>query len=179
MPASSAASKIDMMWLPDSVKTRSQPTRRSERATISAPRKVLLMFCVGLSRPARCLRACGPCAKILTSVRSISNSPLDRAVDAAVDDDGLAGEVAGLRRAEIGAEIADFVRPSHAAHRNGFGEALEQRVGRYARALRPRGQYFGEAIGHDGAGRDIVDGDAVRREIRGDGLGHDRDTGAN
>jgi hypothetical protein len=50
---------------------------------------------------------------------------LDRSVDAAVDDDGLAGEVAGLRRAQIGAQIADIVRLSHAAHRNGFGEALK------------------------------------------------------
>src|SRR5580692_7013929 len=48
---------------------------------------------------------------------------LDRAVDAAVDDNGLAGEIAGLRRTEIGAEIADFVRLSQAAHRNGFGQA--------------------------------------------------------
>src|SRR5437868_15320397 len=36
--ASIAASKIDMMWLPESVNTRSQPSRASERATMSAPR---------------------------------------------------------------------------------------------------------------------------------------------
>ena len=52
--------------------------------------------------------------------RLLRRRSLDRAVDAAVDDDGLAGEVAGLRRTQIGAEIADFVRLSHAAHRNGF-----------------------------------------------------------
>ena len=57
---------------------------------------------------------------------------LNRAVNAAIDDDRLAGEVAGLQRAEIGAQIADFVRPTHAAHRDGLGEALELLVGRDA-----------------------------------------------
>src|SRR4249920_1129088 len=104
---------------------------------------------------------------------------LDRAVDAAIDNDRLAREVAGLRRAEIGAEIADFVRLSHSAHRNGLGEALELFVSRYAQTLRPSGKYLSETIGHNGTGRDIVDGDAVRREIRGNGFGQHRDAGAN
>src|SRR4051812_13778163 len=42
MPASSAASKIDMMWLPDSVKMRRQPSRASDCATMVAPRSGLL-----------------------------------------------------------------------------------------------------------------------------------------
>ena len=37
---------------------------------------------------------------------------LDRAVDAAIDDNRLTSEVAGLRRTEIRTEIADFVRLS-------------------------------------------------------------------
>src|SRR5882724_1223708 len=39
--ASIAASKIDMMWLPESVNTRDAPRRSSERATMSAPRSAL------------------------------------------------------------------------------------------------------------------------------------------
>src|SRR5271169_1580626 len=104
---------------------------------------------------------------------------LDRAVDAAVDNDRLAREVAGLRRTEIGAEIADFVRLSHSAHRNGIGEALELFVGRDPQTLRPSGKYLSESVGHDGTGRDIIDGDAVRREIRGNGFGQHRDARAN
>jgi hypothetical protein len=57
---------------------------------------------------------------------------LDRAVDAAIDDDRLTGKVAGLQRAEISTEIADFVRLSHALHRNHFGEDLELFVDCYA-----------------------------------------------
>ena len=50
---------------------------------------------------------------------------LDRTVDAAIDDDRLTREIAGLRRAEIGAEIADFARLSHSLHRDRLGEELE------------------------------------------------------
>jgi hypothetical protein len=103
---------------------------------------------------------------------------LNRAVDAAVDDDRLAGEVAGLQRAEIGAEIADFIRPPQATHRDSLREALELLVGRDASSVRPSGQDVCEAISQDGTGRDIVDGDAVRRGVRRNRLGHDRDARA-
>ena len=83
-----------------------------------------------------------------------------------------------MQRAEIGTEIADFVWPSHAPHRNGLREVLELLVGRDARSLRPCGQDVCEAIGQNGTGRDVVDGDAVGREVRRNGLGHDRDAGA-
>src|SRR5262245_39872486 len=97
--------------------------------------------------------------------RRRSNVESSRPIDAAIDDDRLTGEVTGLQRAEVGAEIADFVRPSHAAHRDGLGEALELLVGRNARSLRPSGKDLGETIGKDGTGRDVVDGDAVRCEV--------------
>src|SRR5215831_20832508 len=64
-----------------------------------------------------------------------SCSGLDRAVDAAVDDDRLAREIAGLRRTQIGAEIGDLLRPPHAAHRDRLGEALELLLRRDAQAL--------------------------------------------
>lgn len=57
---------------------------------------------------------------------------LDRTVDAAIDDDRLTGEIAGLRRAQISAEIADFVRLSHSLHRDRSGEALELFIECYA-----------------------------------------------
>ena len=50
---------------------------------------------------------------------------LDRTVDAAIDNDRLTGQIAGLRRAEISTEIADFVRLSRALHRDRLGEELE------------------------------------------------------
>jgi hypothetical protein len=75
---------------------------------------------------------------------------LDRAVDAAIDDDRLTGAVAGLRRAEISTEIADFVRLSHSPQRNCFGEEPELFVHCYAQGLRSSGKYLDEAIGHYG-----------------------------
>src|SRR5262245_50304417 len=102
------------------------------------------------------------------------STKLDRAVDPAVDHDGLAGKVASLRRTKISAEIADFVRLPHAAHRNGCGKPFELLVGRHARTPRAGGEYLGEPIGHDGTGCDIVHGDTEGREIGCDGLGHDR-----
>ena len=57
---------------------------------------------------------------------------LDRTVDAAIDNDCLTGEIARLRRAGIGTEIADFVRLSHSLHWNGLGEELELFVECYA-----------------------------------------------
>ena len=68
---------------------------------------------------------------------------------------------------------------SHSPHWNGFAEALELVFGRYAQAPRPSEKYFRETIGHDGTGRDIVDGDAVRCEVRRNGFGHHGDAGAN
>src|SRR5215469_7999423 len=104
---------------------------------------------------------------------------LDRAVNAAIDDDRLTGEVACLGRAEISTEIADFVRLSHSPHRNRFGESLELLIECCAQVLRSGGKYLGEAISHDRTRRNIVDGDTVRCEIRRNGFGHDRNTRAN
>ena len=104
---------------------------------------------------------------------------LDRAVDAAIDDDRLTSEIAGLRRAEVSTEIADLVRFSHSLHRNRLGEETELFVECYAQVFRSSGKDLDEAIGHYGTGRDIVYGDTVRREIGRNGFCHHRDAGAN
>src|SRR3954466_11135947 len=59
--ASIAASKIDMMWLPESVNTRSHPNRASERATMSAPRS--------------------PFSSVIPKTPESGSKPLERVID--------------------------------------------------------------------------------------------------
>src|SRR5262249_33234801 len=59
-----------------------------------------------------------------TRVRSVRVASEGAGVDAAVDQEVLAGDVAGLRAAEKGAGVAEFLRRAEASRGNGFLQAL-------------------------------------------------------
>jgi hypothetical protein len=90
----------------------------------------------------------------------------DRTIDAAVDNDCLARQIPSLRRAKKRAEVANFLRVTHATNRDRVGEALELLLERDAEALGASCVHFDKAVGHDRTRGNVVDGDAVGRQVR-------------
>src|ERR1700730_11008388 len=100
-----------------------------------------------------------------------SLSGLDDAPDeAAVHLHRGAGHVGGARGGEEHHHRGELVRRADAAHRDVGGGELHLLLERDPAAGGPVGLMLAEAVGHDAAGQDQVDGDAVGREGAREGL---------
>src|SRR5262245_23926191 len=94
--------------------------------------------------------------------------------EAAVDEDVLAGDVAGMDRAQEGADLAEFRGGAETARRDGGDVMRDHDVDVVAVCARPIPMTGGEPLGVHLAGEDVVDSDvavgdltANSREIRG------------
>src|SRR4051794_1982893 len=84
---------------------------------------------------------------------------LERAREcAAVEQEVLARDVAGLRAAKVGAGIAEFLDRAEAAGRVGLGANLSELVRRLSRLLRVELEVAAQPVGLERAGQEIVDG---------------------
>src|SRR6185437_13406544 len=87
---------------------------------------------------------------------------LERAVEhAAVDQQILSGDVAGLRRAQERRRRAEFIRFAEAPRRDGSDAGLGGFLEAHALLLGGLGERAAQAVGVERAGQDIVDGDIV------------------
>src|SRR6266849_665089 len=103
------------------------------------------------------------------TLRSTPNGALEgTGVDAAVDQEVLAGDVARLDAAQIGAELAELLGRAEAAGRNRLLPLALDLLGRLALLLRGKLGVADEPVGPEAPGKDIVDRDVVRDRFAGE-----------
>src|SRR3954470_13992398 len=79
----------------------------------------------------------------------------------AIDEEVLAGDIARLRAAQISARIAELGRVAESPGRDGLEALGGGFLFAEAARLREAGQRLARAVGEEGTGQEVVDGDVV------------------
>src|SRR4051812_38638766 len=107
-----------------------------------------------------------PPARLNSTIASPrARTSIGAGVGAAIDQDVLAGDVAGVRAAKEGARRTEFLRAAEAQGRDRLAAQVGHFVHRLSAFLRAALQRRAQAVGVECAGQEVVDRDVRRCEL--------------